>query len=165
MGLLAGELLELPLPSIRDRLLVILETDGCFADGIEVSTGCSVGKRSLRIEDYGKVAATFVDTHKDLALRLVPAPDIRLQACDHTGLTKNRYQAQLIGYQSMPASEMFTVQEVSLKKPLSLIISRPGLRVLCDSCGEEIINQREIQTSAELLCMACAGDSYYKTLQ
>ena len=62
MGLYAVELLELPKRPHSKRLLVIAETDGCFADGIEVATGCTIGQRTLRIEDYGKVAATFVDT-------------------------------------------------------------------------------------------------------
>ena len=36
MGLFGLELLELPNFNQSRRLLVILETDGCFADGIEV---------------------------------------------------------------------------------------------------------------------------------
>ena len=40
--------------------LIIVETDGCFVDGIEVSTGVTVGHRSLRVVDLGKIAATFV---------------------------------------------------------------------------------------------------------
>jgi formylmethanofuran dehydrogenase subunit E len=43
-------------------LLTILETDGCAADGVSAATGCWVGRRTLRVEDFGKVAATFVDT-------------------------------------------------------------------------------------------------------
>src|SRR5439155_26987565 len=63
MGLLAGELLGLELPQADKRLLVIVETDGCAADGVAVACNCWVGRRTLRVEDYGKVAATFVDTH------------------------------------------------------------------------------------------------------
>ena len=50
------------------RLLVILETDGCFADGVEAATGCTIGHRTLRVEDYGKIAATFVDGKKGTAI-------------------------------------------------------------------------------------------------
>jgi formylmethanofuran dehydrogenase subunit E len=62
---------------IAQRLLVILETDGCFADGVRVATGCSIGKRTLRIEDYGKVAATFVDILTGQTIRLALKPDVR----------------------------------------------------------------------------------------
>src|SRR5512147_77469 len=61
------------LPPLRDkRLLVIVETDGCFTDGIEVSTGVAVGHRTLRVEDYGKIAATFVNIPTGEALRISP---------------------------------------------------------------------------------------------
>src|SRR5512133_2350650 len=56
-------------------LLVILESDGCFADGIEAATGCSVGHRTLRVEDYGKIAATFVDIKQGRAVRVAPFVD------------------------------------------------------------------------------------------
>ncbi len=72
MGMLAAQLLHLDLPQTDKRLLTIVETDGCFIDGIAVATGCWVGRRTLRIEDYGKVAATFVDTQTEQAIRLTP---------------------------------------------------------------------------------------------
>ena len=73
IGLAGGIALDLPLPRQDKRLLVIIETDGCFADGIEVATGCTVGHRTLRVEDYGKIAATFIDVKTEQAVR----PSIR----------------------------------------------------------------------------------------
>ncbi len=72
MGLLAAHTLHLDLPQTDKRLLTIVETDGCFTDGLAVATGCWVGRRTLRIEDYGKIAATFVDTLTEQAIRLTP---------------------------------------------------------------------------------------------
>lgn len=57
MGMLAAELLDIDLPQINKRLLVIVESDGCFADGVATATGATVGHRTMRVEDYGKVAA------------------------------------------------------------------------------------------------------------
>jgi formylmethanofuran dehydrogenase subunit E len=128
MGLYAGELLNLPLPNHDSRLLVILETDGCFADGIEVTVGCTVGGRTMRIEDYGKVAATFVDTKTEYGLRLVPAPNVRDRASMYADQALDSYLAQLEGYQIMPVEEMFNYQEVVLKRSVAEIISQPGLR-------------------------------------
>jgi len=51
IGLAGAAALGLDLPRRNKRLLAILETDGCFADGIEVATGCTVGHRTLRIEE------------------------------------------------------------------------------------------------------------------
>src|SRR5512147_1692459 len=72
MGLAGARALGLDLPVHYKRLLVILETDGCFADGVEAATGCTVGHRTMRVEDYGKIAATFVDVQTGRAFRLAP---------------------------------------------------------------------------------------------
>lgn len=61
MEMFAGKILKIELPQPHKRLLTILETDGCFADGVEAATGYSIGHRTMRIEDYGKIAATFVN--------------------------------------------------------------------------------------------------------
>ena len=48
LGLLAGALLSLEVPQSDKRLLTIVETDGCFVDGISTATGCAVGRRGVR---------------------------------------------------------------------------------------------------------------------
>jgi hypothetical protein len=35
------------------------------------------------------------------------------------------------------------------------------VRVNCESCGEEIINQRQVSQDGQLLCKFCAGESNY----
>src|SRR5512142_352297 len=80
IGLAGARAVGLEPPVLNKRLLVILETDGCFADGIEAATGCTVGHRTLRVEDYGKIAATFIDTKQDSAVRVAPLADARARA-------------------------------------------------------------------------------------
>ena len=69
MGMYAGQLLDIPIPQTDKNLLAISETDGCFVSGISVTTGCWVSRRTLRIEDYGKVAATFIQVKMKQAFR------------------------------------------------------------------------------------------------
>lgn len=161
LGMFAGELLNLNLPQTDKRLYTIVETDGCAADGIAVATHCWAGRRTMRVEDYGKVAATFVDTTSGEAIRIAPRPGIRALVRDYAPEARNKWEAQLFGYQRMPAADLFSVQSVQLKTPIEQIISRPGLKALCDHCGEEIMNQREIARGGATLCRACAGASYY----
>ena len=161
IGLLAGEILGLELPQTDKRLLAIVETDGCAADGVAVACNCWVGRRTLRVEDYGKVAATFVDTHTGLAVRLVPQPQARQLARDYAPEAHNKWEAQLLGYQRMPASELLTAVHVRLKTPIAQIISRAGLKTFCQKCGEEILNEREVVCQGQVLCRACAGEAYY----
>ncbi len=161
MGLAGAAALGLEVPRKDKRLLVILETDGCFADGIEAATLTTIGHRTLRVEDYGKVAATFIDASNGSSVRLVPRGEIRQEACTYAPEQNSRYQAQLQAYQVMPEETMFRFEDVRLKLPLDRLIGEPGSRVNCSRCGEEIINQREIIRSGETLCRACAGEAYY----
>ena len=163
MGLLAVNIFELPVgENPNKRLLTILESDGCFADGVDVATGCTVGHRTLRVEDYGKVAATFVDTSTGRAIRIAPRLDVRARACSFAHAESRHYFAQLQAYQTMPDEEMFTVQEVLLTTPFEQIVSRPGMRVNCDVCGEEIMNEREVHCNRLTLCHICAEGGYYQ---
>lgn len=161
MGLAAGELLGLALPQADKRLLAIVETDGCAADGVAVATNCWVGRRTMRLEDYGKVAATFVDTLTGRALRLAPRPDIRERAARYAPEARSRWEAQLLGYQRMPAEVLLVSQAVQLKVPAGQLVSRAGRRAQCDYCGEEILNEREVRRADLTLCRACAGEAYY----
>jgi formylmethanofuran dehydrogenase subunit E len=68
MGLAGMKALGFEQPPEKKRLFVITETDGCFADGLSAATDCAVGHRTLRVEDYGKIAVTFVGGEAALAL-------------------------------------------------------------------------------------------------
>jgi formylmethanofuran dehydrogenase subunit E len=149
-------------PPHGKRLLVILETDGCFADGVTAATDCTVGHRTLRVEDYGKAAATFVDVHTGRAVRVAPVLDIRERAYAYASHETRHYFAQMQAYQIMPDEEMLTSTEVQLAVPVEAIVSRPGLRVNCDVCGEEIMNEREVKRDELTLCLACAQGGYYQ---
>jgi formylmethanofuran dehydrogenase subunit E len=162
MGLCGINALGLPANQGSKRLLVITETDGCFADGLTAATDCTVGHRTLRVEDYGKAAATFVDTHTGLAVRVSPVLDIRELAHHYTQNEPRHYFAQMQAYQVMPDEEMFTVTKVHLAASIAEIVSRPGMRVNCDVCGEEIMNEREINRDGLTLCRACAEAPYYR---
>jgi formylmethanofuran dehydrogenase subunit E len=146
----------------KKELLSISETDGCFVDGVIAATGCMVGHRTLRVEDYGKVAATFVDTRTGYAIRIAPRLDIRERAAAFVPTEPRHYFAQMQAYQSMPNEEMFTMQEVCLSTSIEQIVSRPGIRVNCDVCGEEIMNEREILRDGSILCQNCIGHGYYQ---
>lgn len=163
MGLLGMKLLGFGEPPAKKRLLIISETDGCFADGISAATNCTVGHRTLRVEDYGKTAAVFVDTVTGKSLRVAPALDIRERAYAYAPGEVRHYFAQMQAYQVMPDESMFTVQTVALNVSVAEIVSRPGVRTNCDACGEEIMNEREVKIDGMTLCRACAQGAYYHT--
>lgn len=164
IGLAGGAALGLDLPRTDKRLLVFVESDGCFADGVEVATGCAMGHRTLRLEDYGKIAAVFVDVTNEQAVRVAPRLDVRERACAYARGEHRHYFAQLQAYQVMPDNELLTVQPVTLATSVAAIVSKPIVRTNCEHCGEEIINEREIVTGSQTLCRSCVGPGYYRPL-
>jgi formylmethanofuran dehydrogenase subunit E len=161
MGQYAAELLELDLPQRDKRLVALVETDGCVVDGIAVAAGCSVGSRTMFIMDYGKTAATFVDTETQRTVRIIPHPGSRKHALDFAPNAPDKWHAQLAAYQVMPAHELLVADGVQLSISMAELISVHGLRVVCAQCGEDIINARQVQHDGRVLCRACAGDGYY----
>ena len=159
MGLLAGELLGLELPQKNKRLIAFVETDGCFVDGIRASTGCSMGHRTMRLMDYGKVAATFVDSQANRAFRISPSSNSRQIAQSFDA--PSRWERYIEAYQSLSSDTLFSIQEVRLNLSLELIISHARHRTICECCKEEIINQREVLQEGKTLCQACANGAYY----
>jgi len=131
-------------------------------DGLAVATGCYIGRRSMRVLDFGKVAATFIDTQTGQAVRIVPSAHSRQLAKTYAPQAQSRWHAYLHGYQRMPNEELLTVQEVTLDVSLAEILSKDGYRVNCDICGEEIINEREVRHEGLILCRPCAGARYYR---
>jgi len=156
MGILAGRLLSLELPQQNKRLYTFVETDGCFADGVSAATGCWLGRRTMRLIDHGKVAATFVDTHTRRAVRIRPHPQARTEARRYAPDAKTRWHAYLAAYQIMPDDVLLEAQWVELTLDLDRLISRPGARTVCHGCGEEIINEREVTRDGTILCRGCA---------
>lgn len=165
-GLLALNLIDpattAPFNNHDKRLLTIVETDGCGADGVAVATDGFVGRRTLRVADYGKVAATLVDTHTGAAVRVAPTAVSRHLAQEFAPNQPSRWHEYLLGYQRIPDELLVTVQRVTLRQPLAAILSQPNRRAICQQCGEEVMNEREVVgEDGRILCQPCAGHSYY----
>jgi formylmethanofuran dehydrogenase subunit E len=160
MGMLAGRWLDLDLPQADKRLFVFMETDGCTSDGVSVATGAWVGRRTMRMVDFGKVAATFVDTESGEAVRIHPHPGSRQRAITAAPEASDRWHAQLVGYQRLQDHELLIAEPVELTVDLAELISHDGARAVCTRCGEEISNQRELVRGGGVLCRACSGEAY-----
>ena len=92
MGIVAAQLFPFELPQKNKRLLAFVETDGCFADGVSAATGCTLGHRTMRLVDYGKVAVTFADTETGRAVRLSPLAGVRKLAAEAAPEAANRWR-------------------------------------------------------------------------
>ncbi len=163
MGLAAAAALGVDPRAPGKALYVFAETDGCFADGVEAATGCSMGHRTMRLMDYGRVALVATHLESGAAVRVAPAPGVREAASAYAppGETRRYYQ-QLEGYQAMPDDALLRVEPVTLRVDMAALLGRKGLRVDCARCGEEVLNGREFLDGRGAVCQACAGPAFYE---
>src|ERR1043165_2403901 len=144
----------------RKNLLVFVEIDRCAADAINTVTGCRLGKRTLKYVDYGKLAATFLNTRTNEAVRIVALDEAREAADRCFPEIASKYDRQLRAYKLLPDADLFKVERVAVNVANEDQPGRPVSRVPCDQCGEGINDRREIIRAGRTLCRACAGDAY-----
>lgn len=107
------------------------------------------------------MAATLADTKTGRAIRMTPTPSAGDRASMYVPDIPIRWRAQLTGYQVMPVTELPQARPVSLTVSLTELLGRPGVRINCASCGEEILHSRKILLAGRVLCRGCAGERYY----
>lgn len=153
--------IEDPRGADKKRVLVFVEIDRCAADAINTVTDCRLGKRTLKFHDYGKLAATFLNTKTGEAVRVVALDSSREAANCAFPDIENKYQRQLQAYKLLPDEELFKTERVKVEVPAQDQPGRPVSRVTCEECGEGVNDHREVIRNERTLCRACAGEAYY----
>jgi formylmethanofuran dehydrogenase subunit E len=151
----------------RKRLVTFVEIDRCATDAIGVVTGCRVGKRALKLRDWGKMAATFIDLNQSLGedtykgLRIVALESSKARAKElYPDMEKNAQQ--MMAYREMPDADLFAEQWVRVPLPPSEFPGFKGQRIVCSRCGEGVNFDRFIERDGKPLCLACSEpDSNY----
>jgi formylmethanofuran dehydrogenase subunit E len=128
---------------------------------VSVAVNCWLGRRTMRLMDYGKVAATFIDTETGNAIRITPNSQARHLAGVCAPNERSRWHTMLEAYKIMLPDDLLCWREICLTVDMQAIISRPGVRVNCAVCGEEIFNEREIEVAGRVVCKACHEGAYY----
>lgn len=167
MALLALKELELEVPLKDHRSLVtIVETDRCLPDALQLVTGCRLGNRTLKFKDYGKMAATFADLNRDVAVRIAARESAYRRLLDNFSGVDGEAREEVLrqGYETLPEEELFTHQWVKVDLPAEQLPGYRGSRAICAGCGEGIGFSREVTRGGRQMCRACAGDSYFQPL-
>ena len=157
--------IEDPKGNDRKSVMVFVETDRCATDAVQSVTGCSLGRRTMKLVDYGKMAATFVNLKTGKAVRVLAREDSRQEAKQYFPEIENKHTAQLRAYTIMSDEELFDAMAVNVRIKPEDMPGRPLGRVRCDVCGEYIQDRREIHRDGRILCRACAGAAYYTRCQ
>ena len=165
LAMVGCQAVDVPDPKNTKKLITYVEVDRCATDAIQSVTGCKLGKRTLKYLDYGKLAATFLNTDTGRAVRVVARDDSREKAYAYVPDASSKAEAQLQAYMVMPEEELFTFQEVAVDLPEEDRPGSPKGRVACHQCGEGINDRREVERDGLLYCRACAYGTYYRPVE
>lgn len=171
LGVRAAEvgLKELGAQTEPTDLIVQVETGTCSVDAIQALTGCTSGNGKLHFKDYAKNVYTFWRMN-GRAVRVVALPDsfrsdapgfwdlfARIQAGTATDEERSEFAAlQRVWSERVldaPEPELFRVEEVTELPPTRSPITR---QVLCQSCGEAVMEHRAEKREGEIRCFPCA---------
>lgn len=149
----------------RKKLIVWVEIDRCMTDAISAVTGVRLGTRSLKYVDYGKVAATFLNTENKRAVRIVALESSRALADERYPEIKNKRERQFRAYSEATDDELFDTQLVTVELRANDAPGSPKSRVTCTVCGEGVNDGREvIGPDGDPLCRGCDSGNYYSRL-
>ena len=165
--------------SVDERILAIVETNNCFADGVQIATGCTLGNNSLIYLDLGKTALTLVkrgswegvrvyaDGEK---LRKYYPPDVE-GLFDRVVRKRNgtREDAQRLrtlweelgGVMIRLPEKEFKIEQVKVPpvEPAPIFDS-----IRCSRCGELAMATRVVYINEEPFCLKCAGERYHAVI-
>ena len=153
MARLGLRLLGIDDPKGFHDLVVYVECDRCLTDAIGTVTGCKLGKRNLKWMDYGKSAATFLNSKTGEAIRIT------------RGDSKSPPDgADLVEYsKTIPDEDMFKYMHVKvLYKPEDLPGKPLHGSITCPECGERVMDGRQVERGGVVMCRACADGTYYE---
>jgi len=149
----------------RKNIIVFVEMDRCATDAVQSVTGCSLGHRTMKFMDYGKMAATFLNLRTDRAIRVYAKEESKQRAKGYFPEIENKYAAQLEAYKIMPDDDLFDLMEVRIRLKPADMPGRPLCRVQCEACGEHIQDAKEVYRNGKPLCKSCATMGYYEHLR
>jgi len=167
MALLGCRLIGIEDPRGADskKLIVWVEVDRCMTDAVSAVTGVRLGKRSLKYVDYGKVAATFLNTENKRAVRLVALERSRALADERYSYIPNKRERQFRAYSEATDDDLFKTELVSIELRELDAPGSPRSRVTCTVCEEGVNDGREvIDANGDPLCRGCYYGTYYSKL-
>jgi len=141
----------------------------CFADGVQVATGCTFGKGNIKKLNYGKWGLTLIDKKSGRSIRVVSKAETmqrnkesKFMQMRASGIPASRVPADIAD----PLVEFVTnaddtdilnigaVREYQWKDAPHTFES-----FVCESCGEMTVTKYGKMKDGKHVCIPCAGDN------
>ncbi|MGA7964806.1 MAG: FmdE family protein [Gammaproteobacteria bacterium] len=155
--------------------LVVVETGsghaaGCFADGVQMSTGCTFGKGLIRRAEYGKWALNLIDKASHKAVRVSVRPEVmdasfkspfvkmRHEGAPPTQIPLDISEGLVNGLLSKSDDELFLVSD-PFDYPLPESPAPSFNLIFCQKCREAVAENKARLIDGQSVCLPCAGYS------
>jgi formylmethanofuran dehydrogenase subunit E len=149
--------------STRD-LIVICENDRCISDAIQILTNTRLGRRSFKLIDYGKMAATFCDLKSGKSYRVWVSGNITKKGEYHS-FTKEEQVKELDRILYSKLEDVVSYKEVIVKFNENELPGKPKRIVWCAKCNEKVMDGKDVMKDGMTLCKSCANGGYYEEIK
>jgi formylmethanofuran dehydrogenase subunit E len=130
-----------------EELVAVVESDACGVDALQCVSGCTFGKGNLVFRDYGKHAYSLFSRVRQQGVRVVfHGNGIPLELRNDRPAFAKRVMAEqdeaLLSVSQIPYEEL---QAAQVRKS-----------VVCDGCGESVMETRVRHVGDRQICIPCA---------
>jgi formylmethanofuran dehydrogenase subunit E len=159
-----------------EELLAVVECNNCFVDGVQMSTGCSLGNNALIYKDLGKTAVTILSRKTNKAVRLMLKPGgwdsegasetqkeagelfrrvVKERQEDPEASRRMRALFRELSYETVEKAEedLFDIHDAPAHFPEYAPIVGSAR---CDRCGEEFMETKGTILDGKPICLSCA---------
>ena len=140
----------------------------CYADGIQMATGCTFGKGNIQKLGYGKFAVTLIDNKTGRRVRVLTHNETIQKSKESEfiqyrmrGVPASKIEPDLVTplldyIMSAPVETLFQIGEVTQGEPP---VARPHdfNTIICAQCGETTVERYARVKNGQIVCMPCAS--------
>ncbi len=152
-----------------EELVAIVECDACGVDAIQSVLGCTLGKGNLIYRDHGKNVFTVIDRRKNRGVRIALTTDLFKRTPEQEALMLRVFggeaneterqtfwtaqQKKIGGFLADSAETHFRIEMI---KPEAPEHARLFASLICEQCGEQVMEPRVRLRAGKKVCIPCA---------
>ena len=154
------------------QLVALIELDEdhcatCFADGVQVATGCTFGKGNIKKLHYGKWGITLIDKKNKKAVRVVPKAEAMKKSKESEFM---KLRASGVPASQVPSAIADPLVEMVCNAPDAQLLNIGEVftydwqdaphtfeSVVCASCGEMTVTRNARVKDGKTVCIPCSG--------
>jgi formylmethanofuran dehydrogenase subunit E len=138
----------------------------CFADGVQVITGCTFGKGNIEKTHKGKWGLTLIDKRTNRAVRVSPLAEAMMQT-KKTSFFKD-YREKGVPPTQVPDEVVQPLIDKVMNAPAEMIMVVTEIfeynwnepkhsynSIVCEECGEMVIEEYTETKNGKKVCMDC----------